>query len=291
MTSPARHAGTTEDAAALARKAHRTLEPLHIIGYFAPEPGERYSALGIADGMRGYFAARSAPLGKVPCEVVVAAFFNFAPDRVATAIPSVWEVTTPEAVTQARYDGVDAAYRRVLGDDVVAGEEMAEAAALAREAATGLKPLGRPLFAGHQSLQWPEPAHLQLFHAQTLLREYRGDAHVAALMLAGLDAVEALVTYTPLGQGLPKDMLTATRGWSDADWDAAVQRMQDRGVLTAEGTYTDAGQAQRDQIEAQTDAAAVAPYLRLGAERTDRLRAIARPWSRAFTEQLFGVTT
>jgi hypothetical protein len=271
----------------LARKAHRTLEPLHIVAYFAPEPGERYAALGIK-GLAGYFASRSAALGQVPAEVVVSTFFNFAPSRVARAIPSVWEVTTPAAVLEARYAGVDAAYRRMLGDAVVGSDEMAEAAALAREATTVLRIEGRPLFAAHAALPWPQDPHLQLFHAQTLLREHRGDGHIAALVLADLDPLEALVTYLAQGEGMNEEMTRATRGWSDAEWVAGVQRARERGLIDADGKFTDAGTAQREAIEQQTDAAAAAPYRHLGEDRTQRLRDLVRPWSRAVTAQMFG---
>jgi hypothetical protein len=283
MTSPA-----ADDGPTLARKAYKTLEPLHVICYFAPEPNAGVNALGVKGERRAYFASRSAPMGRVSLEVVVATFFNFAPVIVAKAIPSVWEITTPEAVTAARYAGVDAAYRRILGDDVLGSEEMAEAAALAREATTVCNPAGRPLYAAHAALEWPAEPHLQLFHAQTLLREYRGDAHVAALTLAGLDGVEALVGYAPLGQGMPVSMLRATRCWSDEDWDAATVRMQERGLLAEDGSLTEAGLAQRQAMEAQTDLASAAPYLHLGEERVTRLRDLARPWSRTMSEQLFG---
>jgi hypothetical protein len=272
----------------LARAAHRTLEPLHIVAYFAPEPGERYAALGIKGGMRGYFASRSAALGRVPVEVVVSTFYNFSPSLVGQAIPSVWEVTTPEAVQEARYAGIDAAYRRMLGDDAVASDAMTEAAALAREATTVLRIEGRPLYAAHASLPWPEAAHLQLFHAQTLLREHRGDGHIAALVLAGLDPLDALLTYLAHGQGMNEAMTRATRGWSDPEWEAAVERARERGLIDAGGGFTPAGAAQREAIELQTDAAAVTPYRHLGAERTERLRQLVRPWARTVSHEMFG---
>src|SRR5690348_14080601 len=100
------------DETPLARRAHKVLEPLHTPIYFSPEPGERYTALGIKGGMRGYFASRSAPLGIVPAELVVATFYNFSPGQVAKAIPSVWEVTTPEQVIAARFDAADALFSR-----------------------------------------------------------------------------------------------------------------------------------------------------------------------------------
>jgi hypothetical protein len=276
------------DGAELARKAHKTLEPLHVLTYFAPEPGERYTALGIKGSMRGYFASRGAALGRVPAEVVIATFFNFSPVGIHKTFPSVWDVTTPEAVLEARYAGTSEAYRRVLGDDVLASAEMAEAAALAREATTVLRPEGRPLYAANAALDWPEPAHLQLFHAQTLLRESRGDAHIAALVLARLDAVEALVTHAQTGVGLPEAVLRTTRGWPDEEWDAAAERMRDRGLIDADGSLTAAGTALRAQLETQTDAADAAPYLHLGPDRTQRLRGLARPWSKAISQAMFG---
>jgi hypothetical protein len=279
---------STDAGAELARKAYKTLEPLHVVTYFAPEPGERYVALGIKGGMRGYFASRGAALGRVPAEVVIATFFNFAPDNVRRAIPSVWEVTTPEEVLDARYAGTSDAYLRILGEEALTSADMVEAAALAREATTVLTNEGRPLYAANASLDWPEEPHLQLFHAQTLLREHRGDGHIAALVVAGLDALEALVTHVHTGKGLPEGILRATRGWPDEAWEAATVRVQDRGLLDDDGAATPAGNELRATIEAQTDAAAVAPYLHLGPERTERLRNLARPWSKAISHAMFG---
>src|SRR3954452_15716532 len=127
----------TAEATQLARTAHRYLEPLHTLVYFVPENSERYQALGIKGGMRGYFASRSAPLGPVPAEVVISTFYNFSPAAVQKAIPSVWDVTTPEAVLAARLYGADAALRRLL-PDAVDTPDMARAAELAREATTAL---------------------------------------------------------------------------------------------------------------------------------------------------------
>lgn len=285
MTSAAEPA--VEAASELARKAHRTLEMLHAISYFAPEPAEEYAAAGLEGGMSQYFAVRSAAIGIVPLEVVVATFFNFAPYLVAKAIPSAWDATTPEALTAARYVGVDRIYRRLLGPEVLAGDDLAEAAALAREATTVLGVEGRALYAGHAALPWPEPAHLQLFHAVTLLREHRGHAHIAALVLARLDPVEALVTHLSVAQGMPYDMVRSTRGWTDEDWNAGFARCRDRGLVEEDGTATPAGRALREQVETLTNAADAAPYLHLGAERTERLRDLVRPWSKALTDGMF----
>jgi helix-turn-helix protein len=280
---------TTEtlDTTQLARVAHRYLEPLHTLVYFVPENGERYQALGIEGGMRGYMASRSGPFGEVPAEVVIAAFYNFAPAQVRKAIPSVWSVTTPKAVLEARLDGADAALRRLLPDDINS-EEMRRAAELAREATTVLDVVGRPLYAAHAALAWPEPAHLQLWHAATLLREHRGDGHIAALVLAGLSGLDAALTYVATGKGMPDDLQRQTRGYDEDEWTTAKQRLVDDGLLTAAGALTDEGQALRADLEARTDAAAAAPYEHLGPERTQELIDLCRPWARSVSKQIFG---
>jgi hypothetical protein len=271
----------------LARRAHKVLEPLHTPIYFVPEGGERYAALGIKGGMRGYFASRSAPLGMVPAEVVVATFYNFAPAQVAKAIPSVWEVTTPEQVLAARLDAADAAFTRLLGDDL-RSEEVAEAAALARIAAEAGDVVGRPLFAGHAALPWPDAPHLQLWHAATLLREHRGDGHIAALVLAGLSGAEAAVTYVATGHSMPEDLQRTTRGYTEAEWAGVKDTLRGRGILAADGSLTAAGTELRARVEAQTDAAAAAPYEQLGADKTERLIELLTPISRSVTKQVFG---
>ena len=186
--------------ALLARKTWRTLEPLHGMVYFVPEAAEAYGRLGIT-GRAGYFASRAAPMGAVTADVVVSTFFNFNPELVYAAIPSAWEVASPGALVAARFEAVDAAFRRLLGEDVVASAEMRQAAQLARTAAeeAGRRVEGRPLAAGHAEVPWPSAPHLVLWHAQSVLREYRGDGHIALLVVHGLSGLEALVTHAASG--------------------------------------------------------------------------------------------
>ena len=274
------------EAATWARKTWRTLEPIHGMIYFAPEAAARYEALGLRD-RSGYFASRSAPMGPVPAEVVIATFYNFAPAMVRKAIASAWENATPEAILAARLDAADAALTRLLGDDI-GSDEMAEAAALAREATEAADIVGRPLYAAHAALPWPEPPHLQLWHAATLLREHRGDGHIAALVLAGLSGGEAVVSYLATGKSMPEDLLRSTRGYTEDEWSALKQQLRAKGIFTDDDQFTPAGQQQRDEIEARTDAAAAAPYDHLGMERTERLTELVRPWARSITKQIFG---
>jgi hypothetical protein len=267
------------NAAGLARLAHPGLEPLHTMTYQAPEVLAAYSALGITGWMRGYFASRSAPLGQVPAEVVIATFYNFSPRVIRKVIPSVWDLITPEEVTTARYVGVSAAYERILGAAALDSPEMAEAARLAREATTVLTLEGRPLYAAYAALAWPEPAHLQLFHAVTLLRESRGDGHIAALVLAGLSGIEAFATYLPLAAHIPPKPYRQSRGWSDEEWDETVATLVDRGLLDPTGALTERGAALREDLEVQTDQGASSPYELLGEGRTARLLELVEPWT------------
>jgi hypothetical protein len=192
---------------------------------------------------------------------VASACYSFSPDMVARHVPAAWTVAEPAAVLAARERGVDAALRSLLGSDVD-GAGLAEAAALARRAAEAASNAGRPLAAANAALPWPTAPHLVLWHAATILREHRGDGHVAALLTAGLDPTEALVSFAAVGAA-PRSVF-ASRGWTDDEWDAAADRLRTRGLLDAAGVATAAGQALRDEVERVTDELAAAPWATLG---------------------------
>lgn len=280
-------------AAELAAKCHRALDPLHSLIYFAPEADEKLSEIGLRPGRMTYFASRSAPMGPVGAAMVTATFYNFNPDLVARHIPRAWGLASPEAILATRLEVADAALRRLLGD-AVDSPEVAEAAELAREAALACTPQGRPLYAAHAELDWPEQPHLVLWHAITLLREYRGDAHIAALTLHGLDGLSALISHCATGRGFTEAAAKATRGWSDEQWSAGVERLRAGGVLNGDGALTEDGVALRERVEAATDAASTAPYDHLGEEKCVRLREIGKTLSRqavaagAFPSDIFG---
>ena len=271
----------------LARRAWSALEVLHIVGYFSTEPREAYKSLGLRPSL-AYFAARSAPMGPVPPEVTVATFYVFSPVLVGLALPAAWAVASPEKVLRARDDGVAATLHRLLDpvlDSALAPAELAEAGELALTACAGLTAPGRPLYAAHSARPVPADPLLRLWHAATLLREHRGDGHVAALVHAGLDPIEALVVGGIATGTTP--FMRATRGWTDAQWMAGVQRLTDRSLLTptsgdhaiaAHPTLTDAGLELRARVEAQTEQAALAGWDHLGEHGTARLIELVRPW-------------
>jgi hypothetical protein len=260
------------------RRAWRLTEPLHALIFFVPEAPERYAALGVGPG-EGYFASRAAALGPVGAGVVTATFYNFNPDLVATALPAVWERTTPAAILDARLSAAGAALARGLGAEVLASPAMAEAAGLARRAAEGAAPFphGRPLYAAMAGLPWPAEPHLVLWHAQMLLREFRGDGHVAALLTAGLSGIEALVLHAASGE-LDERFLRVTRGWPRASWATATEGLRERGLIGDDG-LTDAGRDLRAAIEATTDRLADPAYAVIGPDGCARLAELTRPMS------------
>jgi len=265
-----------------ARRLWPAFETYHAHIYFVPEAAEAYRALGLKGGWMGYFASRSAALGPASSGLVTAVFFNFHPAMVARALPDAWALASPADVLDARLRTADVALRRLIPQYVGSAEE-SEAAALAREAAEAPALAGRPLYGALRSLPWPEQPHLQLWHACTLLREHRGDGHVAALTAAGLDGVEAHVTIAAAG-GIPRETLQSNRKWSDDDWAAAEARLRERGWLAGDGSLTDAGRAVRAEIEARTDTLAEEPWRALGAERTERLLELLAPMARAINQ-------
>ncbi len=274
--------------ASTARHLYERLEPLHAFIYFSPEANLNYAALGI-EGHAGYFASRSAAMGAVGSEVVLATFFNFQPSLVRSALPAAWEIASPQQLLDARADGADKNLRRMFGE-LIDDPTLPEAAALAREAAEQCRPEGRPLYAAHAALPWPDEPHMVLFHAITLLREHRGDGHIAALTLENLDNGEVLVTHAASeSMGLPENILQMTRGFSDEEWAEVKDRLRTRGILDTEGHLTAEGKELRQRIEDRTDAAALPPWACVGDEKCARLLEVAAPFSRAVVKSgVFG---
>lgn len=252
------------------RRLWHLLEPLHAVLYYAPEAFDEAAALGYATEERwpSYFPFRAAPLGPVGSRAVASAFYSFGPGMVAEHIDRAWTVASPESVLAARQRAVDRAYRALFGDHVDS-PDLAQAAALARRAAEAANTAGRPLAAANATLPWPDAPHLQLWHAATILREHRGDGHLAALLIAGLDPAEALVSFAAIGAASVERF--ASRGWSADEWAAARERLAARGLMDEDGTATEAGRALRHQVEHHTDQLAAAPWSSLGPESTARL--------------------
>ncbi len=240
----------------LARRLYDRFEPIHAVTYFAPEARAAMDEFGFRGFWMGYFAARSAPLGQVAPEVVTALFYNFAPARVAKALPAAWEIAPPLAVVQAREAAAVAALRRYgLSDD----ENVRTAARLAGSAIQQASVAGRALFAANRALPWPTEPLAALWHATTLLREYRGDGHIAALVAEGISGRESNVLQCGAG-AVPQDYMKVARHYDDAEWRACERSLAARGLLTDTGDLTEAGRDLKNQLEATTDALALPAF-------------------------------
>ena len=261
----------------LARRFFDRFEPVHAVTYFAPEARAALDGLGYRGFWMGYFAARAAPLGVVPTELVTALFYNFAPERVAKALPDAWQIAGPEAALLARQESAVAALRRYgLGAD----ENVAVAAELAGKAAREAPLDGRPLFAANRALPWPEDPLAALWHATTLLREHRGDVHVAVLAAAGVSGRECNVLQAAAGV-IPRDYIAIARDYDDASWRHHEQQLAERGLLNDDGSITAAGQELKDAVESTTDALALLVLDALSDDEVETLFQALTPITRA----------
>jgi hypothetical protein len=264
----------------LTRRMWHQLEALHAVIYFAPEALEEAAALGYDTTTRwpSYFAWRAAPLGAASAPLVSAACYSFSPRMVAEHVPAAWAVASPEQVLAARLRVVDRCYRNLPGielDEATNKTALAEAADLARQAAEAACTAGRPLAAANAALPWPDEPHLALWQAITVLREHRGDGHIAALLASCLDPCESLVSFAAV-KAAPRQVF-AGRSWTDDEWQAAQDRLAARGLVDADGQATAAGYALRDQVERITDQLAEAPWRALGPSKADRLATLTTP--------------
>jgi hypothetical protein len=261
----------------LARRFFDRYEPVHAVTYFAPEARAALDGLGYRGFWMGYFAARSAPLGMVPREVVTAIFYNFAPERVAKALPAAWEIAGPDAALRARQESAVAALRRY---GIEADEKVALASELAGKAARGAPLDGRPLFAANLALPWPDEPLAALWHAATLLREQRGDAHVSVLAAAGVSGRESNVLHAAAGR-VERDYIARTRDYDEAAWRHHEQRLAERGLLNGDGTVTAAGRELKDHIESSTDALSLSALDALSDDEVETLFGALTPITRA----------
>ena len=281
--------GDPMNADELSRKARAlggALEPFVGQVYFSRECHERYVALGFAASpgemngvampeMVSYFTSRGSLMGQVPGELVAAAFAVFNPVVVVPAVTSGWAITDAKSVCAARRDGAVAQLQRILGSNPAGVDE---ARRILQRAVSVLRPEGRPLFAGTLSQSVPDDALAACWHYGDMLREFRGDAHTAAWISAGFDATE-IGLMTELFWGLPLKSYSRTRGWSEDDYRAAIDRLESRGLI-GDGAFTDAGRAAREGVERATDAQMTVALQAMG-DDLDRLLGLLTPWSQA----------
>lgn len=262
--------------APLARKMFDLVEPIGVIPYSAEEPNEAMFALGFTNYWDIYFAGRAAPLGSsVPAGVVHALFYNFGPGEVARHIPKVWSTTTPEAAIAARQQGCVKALRSILGD-LVDTPDFNRAVELLTKAATSAPLEGRPMYAALRALPLPEEPVARLFHAASLLREHRGDGHIAALMAEGIGGLEAHVLLA-LDLGIAAPTFGRIHHLPSALLTHLIEGMKARGLIEDEKTFTPAGRQVKNRVEKVTDDLAVVAYEVLEGAELDELITALEP--------------
>src|SRR4051794_8195506 len=259
----------------MAGRMFELVEPIGVIPYSADDPNEAMFALGFTDYWDTYFAGRAAPLGLVPAEVVDALFYNFAPGEVARHIPKVWRTTTPEAAIAARQTGCVTALRRILADHVDS-PAFVRAADLLLEAATSAPVEGRPMYAALRAIPIPDEVVARLFHAASLLREHRGDGHIAALMIEGVGRLEAHVLLA-LDMEMPAEKFGRIHPLPAAQIAEVIDGMRDRGLIGDDGWLSEAGRAVKERVESLTDDLAAKPYEVLEPGELEELMAALEP--------------
>jgi hypothetical protein len=250
------------------------LETIHALTYFATESVAALQATGLRGFWMAYFAARSAPMGPASVAVVEATFFNFSPRLVRRAIPDAWSFATPDAVLEARWAGAAGALSAHTTPHTAS--EVRRASELLSVALESLTTDGRALAAANAALPMPDDPLASLWQRTTTLREHRGDAHVAALVCAGLTGLEAHLTLVGAGV-VSRAVIQDARGFTDAEWDAAHRGLVERDVLGEDGTLSVAGAEMRRAVEALTDSLALAPWAHLGEQGCDELEGALRP--------------
>ncbi|MFE5392999.1 MarR family transcriptional regulator [Streptomyces sp. NPDC056568] len=261
----------------IARRMFDLLEPICLVTFLADECNEELAALGHRTYWDGYFASRAAPLGRVEAQVVHAAFYSFADGEAARHIPSVWETIPPAASVAARKRGSTASLRRILGDELAGSPGLVRAADLTTEAATNAPTEGRVMYAGMRTLEVPGDPVARLWHSATMLREHRGDGHIAALVGARIGGTEAHV-LSALEQGIhPPESFGRIHHLPKKRLAAVLDGMRERGLIDIDGHFTDVGRATKQGIETLTDELATPPYEALSPAELDELIAELEP--------------
>jgi hypothetical protein len=272
------NADSDTDRVDAVREVSNAINATHRFIYFVPETFQEAAEFGVTDRMAAYFAFRSAAMGSVPWQVTLATFYNFAP-RVVQTMEGVWGAASPEQWQASRFVAVDRAMRRI-GIDLT-DEQVEEARALLDPVVAAADYAGKPLAAANASVELPAEPLAALWQQLTVLREWRGDAHLVVLADNHVGPCDCNVIHTATG-GLPVSLVRATRKWNDEEWAAATQRLVARGWVNEDGTATEAGAAARERIEVETDELCDELWAPIGEAGALRLASLITPIDAAF---------
>ncbi len=273
------------------RQLAAVIEPIAGQVYFAPPCHRNYEALGFAPSpltmsngvaapdAAAYFTSRGSVMGQVSGELVAAAFAVFNPDLVIPSVTYGWTLCDAATICAARTDGAIEHLGQLLGAHP---EGLSRATALLARATENLGTEGRPLYAGLLSLGLPNDPLGDLWRLADLLREYRGDSHIAAWVAAGLSGPE-IGLLSELYWGLPMRSYVRTRAWNDEQLDAAHEQLFSAGLIS-EDAFSASGRALRESIESATDHQCSVIVDALG-DDLDELVALLAPWAETIKEK------
>jgi hypothetical protein len=184
-----------------------TAPAVHTLGsayYFVPETLARGKELGL-DGFRFYFLGRGGVLGDVEAPVVASAFGYFEPGLLKTMWDSGRQVAEPRQTSRAHLECAHRYGRARFGDVAELGDFCAAAEAVVAAA----NPAGLALFAGYVAEPLPDDLPARAMQLVAVLREFRGSAHLLAVVASGLSPKVAHYLRRP------DDF--ALFGWSEGD--------------------------------------------------------------------------
>ncbi len=243
---PRTGAAPTPEPATPARALRDAIEPIAAVSFWSKHVHDAYAARGL-DFLHGYVWGRASAMGEPRGSVVAAAFGVFEPTLIATLYDAARAAVPLADIRAATEEGAAATLEQVLGRP----DGLVEVVKKLRHGLDAADDTARPLFAGLSGLSWPQTPMAKLWHATTMLRELRGDGHLAAMVAAGVTGLEANI-LTELRIGFEPLAYTSTRGWPIEAMEAATDALTARG-LVADGALTGKGAALRDEIEAVTD--------------------------------------
>jgi hypothetical protein len=190
-------------------------------------------------------------MGAVPDEVILATFYNFSERAVRSAnIATVWAAASPADLQAARFRAVRRALDRV--GVTYTADEIAEARALIDPVVSGLSLAGKPLAAANAAVKLPDDPIVALWQQVTVIREWRGDVHIALLVANDIGPCACMVLQVGTGR-FPLGITQATRQWNEVEWAKAIVELGARGWVDPTGAMTAAGTDAREHIEDETD--------------------------------------
>ena len=273
-----------------ARRVWDVVEPIAANAYFAPEVHGALESLGFGGGNLGpngihypdgpaYFTSRGGCLGQVSGHVIAAAFGVFKREMVVMVTDIGWSIAGVDDVLAARERGAVASLERMLGAEP---EGLGWATDVLKRMADAGPGEGRHLYSGLVSLGSPDSPMGAFWRAADIVREHRGDSHIAAWINLDLDACEIGLLTDPW-RGQPLKSWVRSRAWTDDELDAGCDRLRSRGYLDGD-ELTDAGRRLREQIEDATDVQEARMVAALG-DDADRFFALLDGWCDAVVEQ------